>query len=71
MLFKYGEKYISDISIDITNSSAKIKLNSMPIFQFNILKTSFEKLNISILKNGIEVKDGSVNGILTLEYKNV
>ena len=71
LLFKYGEKYISDISIDITNSSAKIKLNSMPIFQFNILKTSFEKLNISILKNGIEVKDGSVNGILTLEYKNV
>jgi hypothetical protein len=71
LLFKYGEKYISDISIDITNSSAKIKLNSMPIFQFNILKTSFKKLNISILKNGIEVKDGSVNGILTLEYKNV
>jgi mRNA-degrading endonuclease HigB of HigAB toxin-antitoxin module len=71
LLFKYGEKYISDISIDITNSSAKIKLNSMPIFQFNILKTSFEKLNISILKNGIEVKDGSVNGILILEYKNV
>ncbi|MAV83232.1 MAG: hypothetical protein CMI90_07215 [Pelagibacteraceae bacterium] len=71
LFFKYGEKYISDISIDVTNSSAKVKINSMPSFQFNILKTSIEKLNISILENSIEIKDGSVNGVLTLRYQNV
>ena len=71
LFFKYGEKYISDISIDVTNSSAKVKINSMPSFQFNILKTSVEKLNISILENSIEIKDGSVNGVLTLRYQNV
>ena len=43
----------------------------MPSFQFNILKTSVEKLNISILENSIEIKDGSVNGVLTLRYQNV
>ena len=71
LFFKYGEKYISDISIDVINSSAKVKINSMPSFQFNILKTSVEKLNISILENSIEIKDGSVNGVLTLRYQNV
>jgi len=71
LFFKYGEKYISDISIDVTNSSAKVKINSMPSFQFNILKTSVEKLNITILENSIEIKDGSVNGVLTLRYQNV
>jgi hypothetical protein len=71
LFFKYGEKYISDISIDVTNSSAKVKINSMPSFQFNILKTSIEKLNISILENSIEIKDGSINGVLTLRYQDV
>ena len=71
LFFKYGEKYISDISIDVSNSSAKVKINSMPSFQFNILKTSVEKLNITILENSIEIKDGSVNGVLTVRYQNV
>lgn len=71
LFFQYGEKYISDISIDVTNSSAKVKISSMPSLQFNILKTSVEKLNISILDSNIEIKDGSVNGVLTLRYQNV
>ena len=71
LFFKYGEKYISDISIDVTNSLAKVKISSMPSLQFNILKTSVEKLNISILDSNIEIKDGSVNGVLTLRYQNV
>ena len=71
LFFQYGEKYISDISIDVTNSLAKVKISSMPSLQFNILKTSVEKLNISILDSNIEIKDGSVNGVLTLRYQNV
>ena len=71
LFFQYGEKYISDISIDVTNSLAKVKISSMPSLQFNILKTSVEKLNISILDSNIEIKNGSVNGVLTLRYQNV
>ena len=71
LFFQYGEKYISDISIDVTNTLAKVKISSMPSLQFNILKTSIEKLNISILDSNIEIKDGSVNGVLTLRYQNV
>ena len=71
LFFQYGEKYISNISIDVTNSLAKVKISSMPSLQFNILKTSVEKLNISILDSNIEIKDGSVNGVLTLRYQNV
>jgi len=71
LFFKYGEKYISDISVDILNSTAEIKINSMPAFQFNILKTSAEKLNISISDNDIKIKDGSVDGVLTLRYEDV
>ena len=71
LFFQYGEKYISDISLDVTNSSAKVKISSMPSLQFNILKTSVEKLNISILDSNIEIKDGSINGVLTLRYQNV
>ena len=71
LFFKYGEKYISDISIDVTNSSAKVKISSMPSLQFNILKTGVEKLNISILDTSLEIKDGSVSGVLTLRYQNV
>jgi len=71
LFFKYGEKYISDISIDVTNSSAKVKISSMPSLQFNILKTGVEKLNISILDSSLEIKDGSVSGVLTLRYQNV
>jgi hypothetical protein len=71
LFFQYGEKYISDISIDVTNSLAKVKISSMPSLQFNILKTSVEKLNISILDSNIEIEDGSVNGVLTLRYQNV
>ena len=71
LFFQYGEKYISDISIDVTNSLAKVQISSMPSLQFNILKTSVEKLNISILDSNIEIKDGSVNGVLTLRYQNV
>ena len=55
LFFQYGEKYISDISIDVTNSLAKVKISSMPSLQFNILKTSVEKLNISILDSNIAV----------------
>jgi len=71
LFFKYGEKYISDISIDVTNSSAKVKISSMPSLQFNILKTGVEKLNISILDSSLEIKDESVSGVLTLRYQNV
>ena len=70
LFFKYGEKYISDITVDINDSSAKVKINSMPSFQFNILKTGAEKLNITISEQNIETTDGNINGILNLKYEN-
>ena len=70
LFFKYGEKYISDITVDVNDSSAKVKINSMPSFQFNILKSSAEKLNITIFEKNIETKDGNINGILNLKYEN-
>ena len=70
LFFKYGEKYISDITVDVNDSSAKVKINSMPSFQFNILKTGAEKLNITISEQNIETTDGNINGILNLKYEN-
>ena len=70
LFFKYGEKYISDITVDINDSSAKVKINSMPSIQFNILKTGAEKLNITISEQNIETTDGNINGILNLKYEN-
>ena len=70
LFFKYGEKYISDITVDVNDSSAKVKINSLPSFQFNILKSSAEKLNITISEKNIETKDGNINGILNLKYEN-
>jgi len=70
LFFKYGEKYISDITVDANDSSAKVKINSMPSFQFNILKTGAEKLNITISEQNLETTDGNINGILNLKYEN-
>jgi len=70
LFFKYGEKYISDITVDVNDSSAKVKINSMPSFQFNILKSGAEKLNITISEKNIETTDGNINGILNLKYEN-
>ncbi|NCU88400.1 MAG: hypothetical protein EBW48_02825 [Proteobacteria bacterium] len=70
LFFKYGEKYISDITVDVNDSSAKVKINSMPSFQFNILKTGAEKLNITISEQNLETTDGNINGILNLKYEN-
>ena len=70
LFFKYGEKYISDITVDVNDSSAKVKINSMPSFQFNILKSGAEKLNITISEQNIETTDGNINGILNLKYEN-
>ena len=70
LFFKYGEKYISDITVDVNDSSAKVKINSMPSFQFNILKTGAEKLNITISEQNMETTDGNINGILNLKYEN-
>ena len=70
LFFKYGEKYISDITVDVNDSSAKVKINSMPSIQFNILKTGAEKLNITISEQNMETTDGNINGILNLKYEN-
>ena len=70
LFFKYGEKYISDITVDVNDSSAKVKINSMPSIQFNILKTGAEKSNITISEQNIETTDGNINGILNLKYEN-
>jgi hypothetical protein len=70
LFFKYGEKYISDITVDVKNSSAKVKINSMPSFQFNILKNGAEKLNIKISEQNLETTDGNIDGVLNLKYEN-
>ena len=70
VFLKYGSKYISDISIEIDASFVSIKINSMPDFQFDILKNNSDRFNITILDNDLITSDGYVNGIIKIEYGN-
>ena len=70
IFLKYGSKYISDISIDVNTSVASIKINSMPDFQFNILKNNAERFNIDIINDDLNSTDGFINGILKVGYSN-
>ena len=70
VFLKYGSKYISDISLDTNTSIASIKINSMPEFQFNILKNNAERFNIKIIDDDLISNDGLINGILKVGYSN-
>ena len=70
VFLKYGSKYISDISLDANSSIASIKINSMPEFQFNILKNNTERFNIKIIDDDLISNDGLINGILKAGYSN-
>jgi len=70
IFLKYGAKYISDISIDANTSVISIKINSMPDFQFNILKNNAERFNINIINDDLNSIDGFINGILKVGYRN-
>ena len=70
VFLKYGSKYISDISLDANSSIASIKINSMPEFQFNILKNNAERFNIKIIDDDLISNDGLINGILKAGYSN-
>ena len=70
IFLKYGSKYISDISIDVNTSVVSIKINSMPDFQFNILKNNAERFNIEIINDDLNSIDGFINGILKVGYSN-
>ena len=70
IFLKYGANYISDISIDVNTSVISIKINSMPDFQFNILKNNAERFNIDIINDDLNSTDGFINGILKVGYIN-
>ncbi|MDB2534457.1 hypothetical protein N9X70_00230 [Gammaproteobacteria bacterium] len=70
VFLKYGSKYISDISLDANTSIASIRINSMPDFQFNILKNNAERFNINIIDDDLIANDGLINGILKVGYSN-
>ena len=70
VFLKYGSKYISDISLDANTSIASIKINSMPEFQFNILKNNAERFNIKIIDDDLISNNGLINGILKAGYSN-
>ena len=70
IFLKYGANYISDISIDVNTSVISIKINSMPDFQFNILKNNVERFNINIINDDLNSIDGFINGILKVGYRN-
>jgi hypothetical protein len=70
IFLKYGANYISDISIDVNTSVISIKINSMPDFQFNILKNNAERFNINIINDDLNSIDGFINDILKVGYKN-
>ena len=70
IFLKYGANYISDISIDVNTSVISIKINSMPDFQFNILKNNAERFNINIINDDLNSIDGFKNGILKVGYRN-
>ena len=63
-------KYGADISIDANTSVILIKINSMPDFQFNILKNNAERFNINIINDDLNSIDGFINGILKVGYRN-
>ena len=58
------------ISIDIDASYASIKINSMPEFQFNILKNNASRFNIQIIDNDLESIDGLISGTLKAGLNN-
>lgn len=70
IFLKFGANYISDISIDVNTSVISIKINSMPDFQFNILKNNAERFNINIINDDLNSIDGFINGILKVGYRN-
>ena len=70
VFLKYGSKYISDISLDANTSIASIRINSMPDFQFNILKNNAERFNINIIDDDLITNDGLINGVLKVGYSN-
>jgi len=70
IFLKYGANYISDISIDVNTSVISIKINSMPDFQFNILKNNAKRFNINIINDDLDSIDGFINGILKVGYRN-
>lgn len=70
VFLKYGSKYISDISLDANTLIASIRINSMPDFQFNILKNNAERFNINIIDDDLITNDGLINGILKVGYSN-
>ena len=70
IFLKYGANYISDISIDVNTSAISIKINSMPDFQFNILKNNAKRFNINIINDDLDSIDGFINGILKVGYRN-
>ena len=70
VFLKYGSKYISDISLDANTLIASIRINSMPEFQFNILKNNAERFNINIIDDDLISNDGLINGILKVGYSN-
>ncbi|MDB2503901.1 hypothetical protein N9X43_04610 [Gammaproteobacteria bacterium] len=70
IFLKYGANYISDISIDVNTSVISIKINSMPDFQFNILKNNAERFNINIINDDLNSIDGFIDGILKVGYRN-
>ena len=70
IFLQYGSKYISDISIDVNTSAISIKINSMPDFQFNILKNNAKRFNINIINDDLDSIDGFINGILKVGYRN-
>jgi len=70
VFLKYGSKYISDISLEANTSIASIRINSMPDFQFNILKNNAERFNINIIDDDLITNDGLINGILKVRYSN-
>ena len=69
LFFKYGENYFSEIIIDTQSSNVRITINEMPSLQFNILK-AFEKFNIKILDQNIEINNDKINGLIDLQYEN-
>ena len=70
IFLKFGANYISDISIDVNTSVISIKINSMPDFQFNILKNNAERFNINIINDDLNSIDGYIKGILKVRYRN-
>ena len=70
LFYKLGSKYLTRSSIDLTNSSAKITIESMPELQYRLIQGTSSQFGVSIVDANVDFKNGFVSGDIELRFDN-